>query len=167
MSELYTNADGLTQAYGAVRVPAEGYTRKINTSSLGGTLVVDFDVNNLPSFDEDASGGSTMDSFGDMQAFLPAGAWIQSATLLVKEAIAGGTTPTLTIGTYQKDGTVIDADGIDAAVAAGDLGANAVVKCDGAQVDSTSSLANSGYIVATTSGDPTGGSFKLVIEYMV
>jgi hypothetical protein len=166
MASTFTNADGLTRRYGGDGIPSVGGVHKVVTYGAGGVLVVDFDVDNLPGFDKDAGGGSTPDSFSSLKAYLPAGAWIKSATILVKTALAG-TTPTLTIGTYEQDGTVIDADGIDAAVAAADLAANKVVLCNGAQVGGTASLAADAYIVAVTGGTATAGAFRLVVEYVI
>jgi hypothetical protein len=167
MASLYTNADGLTQAYGPVRTPALGYVKKVSGGPTGGVLVVDFDVNNLPDFDQDASGGGTMDSFGELQAYVPANAYIKSATILVQTALSGGTTPTLTVGLYKKDGTAIDADGIDATIAAAALAAGKVVDCDGALVGGTDGIgAAAGYIKAATAGGPTAGAFRLIVEYV-
>lgn len=115
-----------------------------------------FDYDDLP-----AANGTNDDS---MEATIPAGAQIVSAKVNVLTAIAG-TTPTLTLGLSQPDGTIIDADGIDAAIAAGALGADAWVNCDGALVGATAGLANKGQLTAATGGTVTAGRFLVVLEY--
>ena len=70
----------------------------------------------------------------EAQQRIPANSFIVSATLRVLTAI-DGTTPTLTIGLVEKDGTTIDADGIDAAIAESAIDAvGETVLCDGALV---------------------------------
>jgi hypothetical protein len=166
MTVRYTNADGLTQQYGT-KDAQNHLMRSHRVAGAVGQLVIDFSWDNLPGFDEGADQSATMTRFSEQQAFLPAGAWIKSATLLVQSAMTG-TTGTLTIGTYQKDGTVIDADGIDAAIAQADLAANKVVLCNGDQVGGVNGVgANAAYVRATTGGTVTGGEFRLVIEYVM
>jgi hypothetical protein len=97
---------------------------------------------------------------------IPANSFIVSATLRTIIAIAG-TTPTLTLGLTEKDGTAIDADGIDVAIAAAALSVvGETVLCDGALVASLQGTgAERGQLVATTGGTVTAGKFSLEIEY--
>jgi hypothetical protein len=168
MTVRYTNADGLTQQYGT-KDAQNHLMRSHRVAGAVGQLVIDFDVDNLPGFDEGVDQSSTMTRFSEAQAFLPAHAWIMSATLLVTEEFdSAGNNSTLTIGTYEKDGTVIDADGIDAAVAEAALGEGDVVLCDGDQVAATEVVAAvPAYIRATVANSPTQGAARLVIEYML
>lgn len=101
-------------------------------------------------------------------AGLPANAYIKSATLIVTEAFTSGGAATLTIGLCQADGTVIDADGIDASIALSALAANKVVKCDGALAGGTDTVgANAAKIYFTTgTAAYTAGKANLVIEYI-
>ena len=97
---------------------------------------------------------------------IPANSYIVSATLRVIEAL-DGTTPTLTLGLQEKDGTEIDNDGIDVAIAESALDTvGETVLCDGAMV---AELIGTGLIraqlVATTGGTVTAGKFSLEIEY--
>jgi len=97
---------------------------------------------------------------------IPANSYIVSATLRVLEALAGST-PTLTIGLVEKDGTTIDADGIDVAIAEADIDTvGETVLCDGALV---AGLAGTGaeraQLLVTTGGTVTAGKFSLEIEY--
>lgn len=116
-----------------------------------------FDYDDLP-----AAQGTNDDS---MEATIPVGAYIVAAKIQVLEGIAG-TTPTLSLGLSQPDGTVIDADGIDALVAEAALDTvNEWVECDGVLVGATAGLANKGQLTASTGGTVTAGRFKVVLEY--
>jgi hypothetical protein len=107
-----------------------------------------------------------VDAGNEMLAVLPAGSMITAAYIIVDEAM-DGTTGTLTIGTYQADGGgVVDADGIDAAVAQAALLADTTIVCDGAQIGGGVVLAERSAIVATTGGTVTQGQFTLIVEYI-
>ena len=97
---------------------------------------------------------------------IPANSFIVSATLRVIEVLAG-TTPTLTLGLAEKDGTAIDADGIDVAIAVTALDAvGETVLCNGALVAGLAGTGSErGQLVVTTGGTVTGGKFSLEIEY--
>lgn len=97
---------------------------------------------------------------------LAANARILSATLRVLDPIVG-TTPTVTIGLQEEDGTEIDNDGIDVAIAEAALDAvGESVLCDGALVNNLAGIgAAVGQVVVTTGGTVTAGKFALEIEY--
>lgn len=157
MSTDWTNSDGLEVRFTG---PEAGPTGA-GLSTLGAVknLVVDFDFATAITAAADAH-----------EAFIPAGSYILSATLIVTTAATSGGTATLTIGLAQKDGTVIDADGIDATIALADLAAAKVVKCDGALAGGVASIgANNAYVYTTptTAGNAfTAGRGRLVIEYI-
>lgn len=104
---------------------------------------------------------------GEDEAILriPANARISRATLRVITAFAGGTS--YNFGLSQSDGTVIDADGIDAAVALAVIDAvGDVVLCDGALVGSLVGIgANAGQLLVAATGTFTAGKAQLEIEY--
>ena len=104
----------------------------------------------------------------DHDAFIPAGSYITGAHLIVTTAFTSAGSATLTVGTYQQDGTVVDADGIDATVALAALAANKAVACDGAAVGGTATVgANDVYVEAVYGAAAfTAGEAKLVIEYI-
>lgn len=104
----------------------------------------------------------------DHDAFIPAGSYITSATLVVTTAFTSGGSATLTIGAYQQDGTTVDADGIDATIALSALAANYGVSCNGALVGGVLTVgANDVYIEANYgTAAYTAGEAKLVIEYI-
>lgn len=112
--------------------------------------------------------GSSADTPQDHDAFIPAGSYIVSASLIVTTAWTSAGSATLTIGAYQQDGTTVDADGIDATVALAALAANKGVACDGALVGGTATVgANDVYIEANYGTAAfTAGEAKLVIEYI-
>lgn len=153
----WTNSDGLEVRF---TNPEAGQTGA-GVSTLGAVknIVLDFDFATAITAAADGH-----------EAFIPAGSYIKSATLIVTTAATSGGTATLTIGLAQKDGSVIDADGIDAAIALADLAAAKVVKCNGDLAGGVASIgANNAYIYTTptTAGDAfTAGRGKLVIEYI-
>jgi len=156
MSTDWTNSDGLEVRF---TNPEAGQT---GAGVIGGAvkdLIVDFDFATAITAAADAH-----------EAFIPAGSYILSATLIVTTAATSGGTATLTIGLAQKDGTVIDADGIDATIALADLAATKVVKCDGALANGTNSIGSANgyvYTTPTTSANAfTAGRGRLVIRYI-
>ena len=102
----------------------------------------------------------------DMNAVIPEGAYITDAQIRVQTAMAG-TVGTLTVGLEEADGTVIDVDGIDVAVAQAALIANAVIACDGALVGGAVKVTAPGQLLVTTGGTVTAGRFEVSISYIV
>ena len=96
---------------------------------------------------------------------IPANARIVRATLRVITAFAGGTSYNL--GLYERDGTVIDADGIDAAVALTAIDAiGDVVLCDGALVGLlVGTGSEAGQLLVAATGTFTAGKAQLEIVY--
>lgn len=162
MATAWTNADGLVQYFGTRDVENKR-TVVVSDNSLYKTLSLTFTYDDLPSWTQDDTG----------QVAIPANSWIKEAYIQTIVPIAG-TTPTLTVGLEKDDGdgtkSAIDADGIDAAIAAAALSsAGEVVICDGALVGSSGLVgigADDGYVVATTGGTVTAGEFRLVITYL-
>ncbi len=153
----YVNADGLEILTAGEQGTAAA--RGTSLSSQKKALVMTITGTDL---------GTSADTPQDHDAFIPAGSYITSASLIVTTAFASGGSATLTIGTYQQDGTTVDADGIDATVAVADIGANKAVACNGAAVGGTATVgANDVYIEAIYGTAAfTAGVAKLVIEYI-
>ena len=111
-------------------------------------------------YDDLPAGGAD----GDLEVHIPAGAYLVGGKLQVVTAFAGGTS--YDIGLTQKDGTVIDADGLDAAVATAAINAaNEWVDFDGALIGSTAGLTFDGYLIIAATGTFTAGKAVVVVEY--
>lgn len=108
-----------------------------------------------PTFNRDANNDGTNDSFGRGVANVPAGATIDSVDVKIEEV--AGTVTALNIGLYEKDGTVIDADGLyktaDGATAGLHTGTGALI---GALA------AKTGYIKAEITGATALKGFVIV-----
>ena len=150
------------------RVSVNGYAR----THFGTREVED----KLPSVYEGSAGEEVLEvvfSYDDLPVSgldnanlsIPANAWIKDATLRVVTAFAGGTS--YDIGLEQEDGTVIDADGIDAAVALTAIDAvGETVACDGALVANTAGIGTAaGLVVIAETGTFTAGKAILRITY--
>ena len=99
---------------------------------------------------------------------IPNGATILSATLKVSEAFTSGGSATLDLGVYDADGTAVDDDGIDSAIAVAALTLGAEIACDGADVNTV--VATSGGVKVCASYDTaafTAGKAVLEVEYAV
>ena len=101
----YVNADGLE----ILTAGEQGTAAKRGTSlsSQKKALVMNITGTEVP------SAAATPQ---DHDAFIPAGSYITSASLIVSTAFTSAGSATLTIGAYQQDGTTVDADGIDATI---------------------------------------------------
>lgn len=98
-----------------------------------------------------------------MNITIPANSLLLDSYLKVGTAWAGGTS--INIGLVQEDGTAIDADGLDAAVATASLTANAIIAGDGALVGASVG-ANDAVVEIAATGTYTAGSAKLLVRYM-
>ena len=150
----YYNADGL-------RVLTNNDQGAVNNKGISSdvdikTLVVDVDLT------ADISPVAN-------DPFIPAGSYIKSATAVVTQAAAGGTSVNIGLSSLASNGTAtaIDADGIDAGVLTAALAANLAVVCNGALVGGTAGVgAANAYVTTAATGTFTAGKFKLVIEYI-
>jgi len=98
----------------------------------------------------------------NIQFAIPANATIVSSKWITGTAWAGGTS--LNVGLYQGDGTVIDADGLDAAITPTTAGA--VIDGNGALVGATIG-ANAGELTVAATGTYTAGTATVIVEYHV
>lgn len=167
VQELWTNADGLQVRFGT---EGSAYSRVkakiVKTEGNVNELVLDFTYSNLPGFDADADNDGTLDSFDVNNEYIPANSFILDSRLYAISDWTGTSTPTMTIGLYQRDGTVIDADGIDATIAEAALDTGDVVACDGALATNIGVGANDAFVrVVAAAGTYTAGRAKLVIRF--
>ena len=153
----YVNADGLE----VLTAGEQGTAAKRGTSlsSQKKSLVMTITGTEVP---------SSVATPQDHDAFIPAGSYITSASLIVTTAFTSGGSATSTIGTYTQAGAAVDADGIDAAIALAAIGADKAVACDGAAVGGTATVGGADVYVEAIYGTAafTAGEAKLVIEYI-
>lgn len=156
----WTNSDGLRIMFGTEK--GEANDTGSHAVPAIHTMEVDIDWSDITA----AASHITNQTVND--AFIPAGAYIKSATIIPSTAFTSAGSATLTVGLCQADQTVIDADGIDATVAKAALAANTVVACDGALVGGTATVgANDAYVYFTTGTAAwTAGRARLIIEYV-
>jgi hypothetical protein len=150
----YTNADGLF-----ILTDGEQGTINITGAETDEVVVLDLDLTDLP-----GAGDITA-----LNAFVPAGAYIKEAFLIMSEGATSAGSTTLDIGLAKQDGTPIDADGIDAAIAKTAIDAvGEVVRCDGALSGGTATVgADDAYVYFTVGTGPfTAGKAKLAINYV-
>ena len=154
----YTNSDGLF----VITKNAQGAARDNGLNAQNGVKTMVFELK-----DATKLGTAAVDPQPN-DAFIPAGAYITKASLVVTTAFTSGGSATLGIGLQQADGTIIDADGIDAAVAVADLAANKAVVCNGALVGGTATVGAANAYMSVVYGTAafTAGAAKLVIEYI-
>ena len=96
----------------------------------------------------------------NLQFAIPANATIVSSKWITGTAWAGGTS--LNVGLYQGNGTVIDADGLDAAITPTTAGA--VIDGNGALVGASIG-ANAGELTVAATGTYTAGTATVIVEY--
>jgi len=158
----WTNEDGLDLYFGTDRAAVN----KTGTTAANvvQTMIVDVDWTDITAV------GSFITRQSKRDAFIPAGAFIKSATLSVSEGFTSAGAGTLGIGLCGSAQAVIDADGIDAVVAVTALDAvGDQVLCDGALVGGLVSIGTAdGYVYFTTGTAAwTAGTARIVIEYII
>ena len=134
MGSKWTNSDGLVVHFGTRDVTTTGGFR---VADNGATEKVYMTIKGTDLADAVAATDDQI-IYGPV---IPNGATILSATLKVDTAFTSGGSAVLDLGLYDKDGTIVDDDGIDAAVAVASLTLGAEIACDGADVNT---------VVATT-----------------
>jgi hypothetical protein len=156
----YVNQDGLEIRYGS-DIGNRG-TRAGVTTGAGKRreLVLTVDLVALgaggTSFTADLNNDGTKEAFNPSSDSLPVGAIIDGAARIINLVTpAGGTS--YSVGTWQENGTVVDADGIniDAGLAAG------------AQVGTqVSSVTGPWYVGVKVTGTYTAGKVKIIVPYV-
>jgi len=154
---IWNNDDGLEVRFGLDRA---------TTAPTGGTSAEEkIHVFDIP--DATELGDTDTAAVSGDAAVIPAGAIIKDAYLVVDTAFTSGGSAVLDLGLKEADGTNIDDDGIDAAIALTAIDADDdVIDCDGALVGTR--LANDSYVMATyDTAAFTAGAAKLVVKYVV
>lgn len=165
----WNNEDGLLIRFEAEQsAPDTPNVPVVNTLGNFRQMVVDLNYDNLPAETSDLDNDGTNDGWNDADPYIPAYSLITRAFVIVESAFTTGTSAALNIGLSEKDGSVVDADGIDAAIAVSALAVDDAVVCDGALVGGAvlTGSANSYIKAAPSTGSFTAGKAKLVIEYV-
>lgn len=154
---------GVRKHYGIRELNEYNNSRATPNSDYTKELILTFDY-------EDVNSGGQLTAARDFNgvATLPANSFIVKATLEVTTAFTSGGAATLTIGLVEPDGTAIDADGIDAAIALTAIDAvGERVLCDGALVGALAGIGTAaGQIIATFGTAAfTAGAARLIVEY--
>lgn len=151
----WTNPDGLEVRFGN-DIGDRGSKSAVTTGAgKRRELVLTIDLVALGAggtgFTADLNNDGTLDGFNPSNTPLPANVKILGVNVINLVTPAGGTS--YSIGTWQEDGTVVDADGIltDAGAA-------------GAQVGTV--LTASRFVAAKATGTYTAGKVKAIVEYM-
>lgn len=172
----YTNSDNLVVQVGRQGIYAGNvkYQEVRNDGALS-YLIIDWRYNSLPGFDQDTGGGTTPDSFSEAVPYIPANSLVTNVWTVVTTAFASGTS--YVMGTYQKDGTVIDADGFYTGTELAVAGMNAkgkILRPDGVDVltstgtfdDAVVHTTANAYVLITATGTFTAGRARTVIQYI-
>lgn len=156
---LWTNADGLVVGFGTHTVDNEtsakpsvkGLIQQVSLKIVGENL-------------KDAAVPDALQAANSVT--IPAGSLIKSAVLIVTETFTSGGSAVLDIGTINAStGTIVDDDGIDAAIDVAVLTANADITGDGAQVGAVVAVPVKLYASYDTAAF-TAGEATLVVEYI-
>lgn len=160
VANIYKNADGLRLRLGnsqsllaRVGAPHQAGSNKVIEVDIVGTELGVFTQNNFVG--------------GIPTVVMPAGHIVKSCILTVIEAFdSAADALTMDIGTANQDGTVVDIDGIDVAIAQGAIDAiGEVVTCDGALIDTL--LASDQYVtIRINAATATAGIAKLIITLL-
>ncbi len=158
--EIWENADGLAVGFGTRTVTQNSGSK---TGTPGAVEEVVLNISDATLLSDTVS--STDDAIVQ-GVVIPADSLLLSAELFVTTAFTSGGSAVLDIGVYQTDGTIVDDDGVDAAIAVASLVDNFVVSpCDGALVGTV--LANDSKIAASyDTAAFTAGAAKLVVRYI-
>lgn len=156
--EIWTNSDGLAVGFGTREVETNAGAVVVAGDGVTRTVVVNIKGSGIP---DSAVGPQLING-----AVIPANSYLKGATLFVTTAFVGATA-VLDIGLFKaSDGTEVDDDGIDAAIATATLVDNYDVACDGALIGTV--LAYDSKIgVSYDTAAFTAGEATLVVEYLV
>jgi len=173
----WTNADGLQVRFGSDwSSGALRRNRPGTLSTMGATKQIEIDVvlkvlaAGVPSFSADLNNDGTLDGFYNGDVKIPANSKITSVQYVSGETAVGGTA--ITVGLYQKTGTVISANGLITATegAVANLALGKIVTGAGTLATGTSGSdsvgVNDAYLGITPTGTFTAGRGRLIVHYI-
>lgn len=178
MAKKWTNADGLQVPFGNYWNDKSNFVNKLRVVSTDGVIkqaVIEYDLSVIAAgttaYPSDLNNDGTPDGFDLDSTYLPANTSVLRTTVYVKEAAAGGTS--ITVGTYQRDGTAIAATGLVTATEGVLANLNTVGKRTygaGTLNAATAGAAGVGtvdaFVTLAAVGTFTAGKGLIVIEYM-
>ena len=160
----YINKDGLEVRFGSSQ-GARGQKAGVTTGAgKRRELVLEIDLTQLgvagTGFTADLNNDGTADGFNPSNTAIPAGYLLDQVRIIeIVAAVGGGTGAGVTIGTFQENGTVVDADGI----------ATNLAGTAGAQIGTRVASATGPWFIAPVkAGDAvyTAGRYKVILEYL-
>ena len=166
----WTNSDGLTIDLHGTKQYMAGTVLTYGSHS---ELVVDLDFENLQGFDADASGNGTLDSFSGAQVYLPAGAYIKSATLVVETAFVGGTSYDIDLVTTAGGAIGSGEDKLFDLLATAEINADGEWRSSRAHGGTNSgnaldiAVTSPAQLQVVATGTFTAGKARMIVEYMV
>lgn len=158
---IWKNSDGMRVAFGLEQTEQARVGSPAQSGSLK-VLEVDLVFGDLPAF-----GSTTAFVNNTPTACVPAGALLKSAILTTVVAFdSAADAMTMDLGMAKQDGTDIDIDGIDAAVAQAAIDAEGEsVTCDGALIGTIMAF-DSYPSVRLNTATATAGKAKLILTYL-
>lgn len=149
----WVNKDGLPVRYGRDAGSRGARAGNTQSNSKENELVLEVELTGAARtiYTDDLTNGGTPTGFTSANTPLPANAMVTEQKVLNLVTPAGGTN--FAVGTYLKDGTVDDADGI-----------RTTTGTDGAQVNVQLTAAR--YVTVVTTGTYTAGRVKIIIRYI-
>lgn len=150
---MATEKVNTVRVYYGPRVVEKAAPSKPRNEGVTEQLIVPINYDDLPGVDVDDA----------VILAIPAGAYIKSAVLLVKEDFVGGTS--YDIGLAQPDGTEIDADGLFDGVLTAALVEGAAIESTGALVGTI--VPEMAQVTVVETGTFTAGKAVMVVEYQV
>ena len=178
MSQPWTNADGLQVKFGSYWNDKYNFVNKaraLETDGLIKQLVIEYDLSRITAgttaYPSDLNNDGTPDGFDLDSTYLPANSSVLRTTVYVTEAAAGGTS--ITVGTYQRNGTAIAATGLVTATEGVLANLNAAGKRTygaGTLNAATAGTAGVGtadaFLAISATGTFTAGKGYILIEYI-
>lgn len=167
MTNTWYNADGLLVEYGRSRKREKNQPKAVNTDGHIVEVKFPFDLSvhtTGTTYTTDRNNDGTKDGFNGGDTFIPDQAHILSAEVFMFDT-AGASGTAITVGTFQEDGTAIDADGLVTAAngAVANLTANARVAGSGALINT--GVTQKSYLGLVASGTFTAGKGYVLIKY--
>lgn len=148
----WVNNDGLQIRYGTDQGRRGARPGSTQSNSKEQELILEVELTGAARtiYSSDLNNDGTNDGFTGLDAQLPLNAFVTGQRVIVLETPAGGTN--YAVGTYQEDGTAVDADGI-----------RKTDGTDGAQVGTQ--LTSAYNVAVVTTGTYTAGLVKVIINY--